>query len=362
MRQLILDHRTAAGDIVVLTAAIRALHDTHPGLFETDYIGVHSRFSDGNNLFAGNPYITELYKGDPNVNQANCCAGIPYLMVEYGRGGRGVNGCGRPFHFLSAFVEDLSQMLGVYIELKEFRPDLYLSDEEREPWPGLPEKYIVIDAGTKRDMTTKGWSVHRYQQVVNTLKDRIAFVQVGSAVDLHPALENVVNLVGQTSLRDLIRVISRSSLVLTPISLPMHLCAGVPFPDEPNPLAPRTVAERHKYRTQVLLAQRAQGMRPPDIPEIPQRRNRPCVVLAGQREPRHWEQYPAHTHLGTEGHLVCGVLPGNGCWRNKTVRIENDTDTSVCFRAMQDEAGQWVPECLHRVSVEDVVRAIEVWL
>ena len=82
----------------------------------------------------------------------------------------------------------------------------------------------------------------------------------------------------------------------------------------------------------------------------------------GQREQRHWEQYPGHVALGTTGNLSCGTGVGCGCWANKTVRIRGDHDSNVCSKPLKDEVGAWVPECLERVSVEECVRAIESFL
>lgn len=347
-RRIILDHRAAAGDTVVLTAAIKALHESQPGQFLTDFVGHHGRVAPpGNNLVAHNPYITAL---DPATSE--------YVNLDYGYGLSGSEwggGCGRSYHFLHAFVEDLVRKLGVHIELRDFRGDIWLSQDEREPWPGLMEPYAVIDAGIKRDFTAKGWSAHRYQQVVNATRGRIQWVQIGAAGDIHPVLENVVNLVGRTSLRDLCRIVHRASLVLTPVSLPMHLAAAVPTPADGPKLPPLPIDawhERHAMRRlNIAVTERSYSGK-----------IRPCVVIGGQREQRQWEQYPGHTWLGADRRLSCGVGPGEGCWRNKTVHLPGDGDESICFKPLTDEVGAWVPECLHQVSVEECGAAVERWL
>lgn len=224
-------------------------------------------------------------------------------------------------HFVQAFHTDLGKKLGHPIELTDPRPDLHLSAEEREPWPGLPEKFAVVDAGHKLDFIAKFAGKYKYQEVVNATKDRIAWVQIGSSGDVHPPLDNVINLVGKTNLRQLIRVFYRASLVLTPVSLPMHLSAGVPTHDGTP---------------------------------------RPCIVLMGKREQLRHEAYAEHICLGTHGKLNCGEKDGGGCWRNKTVKV--DGDNSICRSPMQDPEGTWVPECLHRITVDDIVRAISLYI
>ena len=283
-----------------------------PGRFLLSYKGYHPA------IFENNPYIVEM--GDHEGQLVDTDYG--YGLSGFNRDGRYMGGAGRPYHFIHAFVEDLSKKLGVYIELQDFRPDLYLSDAEREPWPGLPEHYVYLNCGRKADFTAKLYSTHRFQQMVNALHKEIAFVQVGAANDFHPVLENTINLVGQTNLRQTMQIMHRATAVVTANSFPMHLAAGVPTP------------------TGAL---------------------RPCIVLAGQREQAQWCRYPGHTLLGTDGRLKkCPVLPAMACWRNKVVKV--DSDNSVCWAPMADEVGQPIPECLHRVSADDLIRAVRAWL
>lgn len=331
----------------MLTAAVRALHTGHPGAFVTDYVGHHGRLSDGNNLFANNPFITELEPWDGQR-----------VMCDYGYA---VNRSGRPFHFLYGFVEHLSRTLGVPIELTEFRGDLYLSDSEREPWPGLPERYWLIDAGSKRDFTAKQWDVRRFQEAVDALAGRVSFVQIGSAADVHPELRGVTSLVGRTNLRELIRVVYRAEGVVTPVSMPMHLAAAVPMPGDTAHPAPVSISEMHiRYSEDRLGALRSAGefVGPgPAPPGAAVRTIRPCIVLGGRREDRHWEQYPGHTYLGDSRKLSCNVGLGKACWRHKTVKV--DSDKSTCFMPIDIGGGVFVPECLHNISAADLVRAVE---
>ncbi len=342
-RKILVTHRCAPGDTCVATAAIKALHETHPGAWASDFHHNFGRLSpEGENLFANNPYITPIEEDDPDVER---------ITMDYGYGISGNyygGGCGRPNHFLSAFCEDLSMKLGVHIELRDFRPDIWLSEEEQEPWPGLPETYAVINAGIKQDFTAKGWSVRRFQEVVNRTKDKITWVQVGAKDHIHPPLENAINLLGETNLRQLVRVIHHSSLVLTPVSLPMHLAAGVQMPGEVK-FFPLSIEDRHRNHAMKLT------------PATHPTRIRPCVVIAGSREQRAWEQYPGHTWLGDDRKLSCGIGPGKACWHNKTIMI--DHDSNVCSLPVLDPGTtQWIPHCLDLITTNEVVQAVERWL
>lgn len=313
-RNLRLIQTQCPGDVAVLTAAVRDLMQQYPGRYILDYHGFHGperphlKNQEGNNIFAHNPLLTPLGEGEGRE-----------IICDYNYGIQ------RPdrMHFIEAFHKSLGHKLGVNIEVSAIKPDIYLSMEERELFPGLPERYGIVDAGKKADFTAKWSGTYKYQQMVNATKDRITWVQIGSSGDFHPPLDGVINMVGKTNLRQLIQVIYRSSLVVTPVSLPMHLAAGVP-----------TVDGKH----------------------------RPCVVLMGRREQRSWEAFPYHTVLGTDGVLKCGEGLNGGCWRNKTVAIPGDRDNSICRLALQDEVGEWIPECLHNITVDELVHAVSLYL
>ena len=100
------------------------------------------------------------------------------------------------------------------------------------------------------------------------------FVQVGEAGHHHPALRGVLDLRGKTDLRQLVRLVHHAQGVLCPVTLHMHLAAAVPV---------------------------KAGMP----------RNRPCVVVAGGREPSQWEAYPHHQYIHTNGALPC--CDNGGC-------------------------------------------------
>lgn len=192
----------------------------------------------------------------------------------------------------------------------------------------------------------------RYQQVVDHFAGRILFVQVGEKHHHHPALRGVLDLRGKTNLRQLIRLMHHAQGVLCPVTLHMHLAAAVPV---------------------------RKGMP----------KNRPCVVVAGGREPAQWEAYPHHQYLHRNGTLHCCDL--GGCWKSRVVPLGdndpkdglnklcthvvhlNDPDRSFARKSSQPlpphaEVGaadrvvtDYLPRCLDLVTVEDVIRAIELY-
>jgi ADP-heptose:LPS heptosyltransferase len=179
-----------------------------------------------------------------------------------------------------------------------------------------------VVGGGKRDFTAKWWAPERYQEVVDHFKDEILFVQCGEASHHHPPLKGVLNLVGKTDLRQMVRLMYHADGVLCPVTMHMHLAAAV-----------ETKSGRPK--------------------------NRPCVVVAGGREPSHWEAYPHHQYLHTLGMLPC--CDNGGCWKSRVVPLGDgdEKDKSLCLRPRPQAGGGVLPQCLDMITAKDVIRAIE---
>jgi ADP-heptose:LPS heptosyltransferase len=230
-------------------------------------------------------------------------------------------------HFLDGFIDYLNERLGLRVVLTEFKGDIHLStDEKRRLAPvleaiGQDLPYWIVVAGGKSDFTVKRWAADRYQRVVDACRGRIRFVQVGAACDDHPSLAGVVDLRGRTTLRDLVQLVYHSSGVLTPVSLLMHLAAAVETKDGSGA--------------------------------------RPCVVVAGGREPPQWEAYPYHQFIHTVGTLPCCAK--GGCWKARTVALgdqaEYDRPEFLCSDVRRE-----LPHCMEMIRAEDVIRRIEMYL
>jgi ADP-heptose:LPS heptosyltransferase len=240
--RLLLQNWQAPGDVLMLTAAVRDLHRAYPGRFRT----------------AVESSCPELWFHNPNVVTQNRL-GTPDRLIrcEYPLVHESNR---RPFHFLHGFVQDLEKKLDLRIPVTEFKGDVHLSDEERRVpssagavgWGG---KYWIVVAGGKFDFTTKWWNPDWFQEVIDHFQGRIRFVQCGESSHRHPPLRHVLDLVGQTTLREFIRLVYWADGVICPVTFAMHLAAAVPG--------------------------RASA------------RLKPCIVIAGGREPPHWETYPA---------------------------------------------------------------------
>ena len=311
MEKWIFENWLSPGDIVMLTAAIRDLHRLHPGRYLTD---VRTSCPA---LWENNPYLTPLEKEAPDVRSVVC----HYPLIHRSNT--------EPYHFIHGFMEHFHETLGIHLHPTEFRGDIHLSSEERsQPSPvealtGSNAPYWVIAAGGKYDYTIKWWHRRRWQEVVDLLRDRILFVQVGEKGHYHPPLRGVVDLRGKTTLRDLVRLIHHADGVVCPVTLHMHLAAAVPLPNG---------------------RQRLRG----------------CVVVGGGREPAHWEQYPAHQFLHTIGQLDCCAT--SGCWKSRTVPLGDgwplDDPSALCV----DVVPNGLPRCMDMISADEVANAVKRYL
>lgn len=313
MRRLILRSFQSPGDIVILTAAVRDLHAAHPGQFQTDVR------TSADELWVHNPYITRLSESESGVETLE----MHYPLIHQSNM--------RPYHFVHGYVQYLEERLGLRIPVTKFSGEVHLSDDERRRPPEfgqvtLPERYWIVIAGGKYDFTAKWWNPASYQAVVDHFRDRITFVQCGEAGHWHPPLTGVTNLVGQTSLRDFVRLMHFADGVVCPVTLAMHLAAAVEMP---------------------------QG-RP---------RTRAGVVIAGGRESPHWEAYPHHQFLHTVGALSC--CREGGCWKSRCQLVGDGDDKdrrNLCEQPVQITANLRIPRCLDSITAADVIRAMERYL
>jgi ADP-heptose:LPS heptosyltransferase len=307
--KLILRNDQCPGDILMLTAAVRDLKRAHGDRFT---IGVKTRFPE---LWENNPYIANLSPRDRGVQTLACH--YP-LYKESNR---------RPYHFVHAFTQYLEKQLNVRIPVTEMGGDIHLSDAEKAAPPplGKDKPYWIIAAGGKRDATVKWWNPQFYQEVVDALRDQVSFVQVGSAEDVHWHLDGVTNLVGLTTIREMVNLMYHADGCVCPITFHMHLAAAVPA--RPGRLG-------HK----------------------------PCVVVAGGRESPSWVGYPGHQFLHTVGALPCCI--SGGCWKSRCQKVgDGDSKDTVntCLNPIQIFDGLRIPKCMQMITPEQVAEAVRLY-
>src|SRR5699024_8568506 len=87
-------------------------------------------------------------------------------------------------------------------------------------------------------------------------------------------------------------------------------------------------------------------------------KNRPCVVVAGGREPAQWEAYPQHQYIHTNGALLC--CDHGGCWKSRTVPIGDEDDRDDPSNLCANVSGH-LPRCMDMITAEEVIRRIELY-
>ncbi len=316
--KVLFSNKQSPGDILMLSAAIRDLKLAYPEI----QIGIDTTCKE---LFENNPHINkEINKGTEEVEIFD----IGYSIIHNSN-----EGC---FHFINGFRMELEKQLDLIIPATKMKGDIHLSTDEKK-WQSqieemnIKDKFWIINAGCKWDYTAKLWRPDYYQQVVDHFKGKITFAQIGQKEHFHPSLNGVINLIGKTDLRQIVRLMYHAVGVITPVSFPMHL----------------SVAVECKH----------------DI------KNRACVVISGGREPSTWEAYTNHQFLHTCGALRC--CDNGGSWKSRCSQVgdgdDKDKEENLCLNRVKtdlrfkDDNDLYIPKCMDMIKPEDVIRAVEKW-
>lgn len=307
-------HSRSPGDVVVLTGFVRdlaAARGPELKLFVT---------TSAADLWRHNPYVSPKVANREDIRNFN----LQFLKMDYGLGIR--EQVHWAVHFMPYFHEFFRRTTGQTIPLTQPFPDLHFGPDEAEPV--VSGDYWVVVGGGKSDYPIKVWHKHGFQKVVDGLGRRgFGVVQVGSLDKDHWHYQlqgpHVLDLVGKTNLRDLMRVIRDSKGVICGITCAMHMAAAL---------------------------------------------QKPCVVIGGGREAWWWEAYvkenPSlapvvdklivpHRYLHTIGQLSC--CQSAGCWKD---HLPGNGKKNVCLLpTVVDD--QVVGTCMRMITAEHVLAAVD---
>lgn len=321
-KKIILNNHQSPGDILMLTATVRDIKKKYG-----DSILIDVDTSCGQ-LWENNPYITKLDPKDKTVQ---------VIKAEYPLINQSNNA---PYHFIHGFSQYLESKLGISFPLTDFKGDVHISDDEKN-WMsqieelGIKDDFWIVYAGGKYDFSAKWVNPDTYQEVIDYFKGQITFVQVGEKSHWHSNLKNCINLVGETDLRQLVRLTYHSVGVLSPVTFGMHAAAAVPV-KEGKP------------------------------------KNRAGVIIAGGREPQQWECYPHHRFLSNNGALPC--CDNGGCWKSRVTLIkdndEKNNEDKLCFYPITISPKSEYPKdmidgdlkvakCIDMIKPRHIIEAIE---
>jgi len=311
MRSVVLKTTGSLSQQTLLTGAIRDLHRRREQSFAIEVRGSYPE------LWESNPHVTTISDDDAEV--LNIVNWPPPTELPV---------CFMPRDYT---YTQLSIALGLTVRPYDVCGDIYLTDDEKKgksPVDELTEKpgtrYWLIAASCDLAQTTRQWDPFRLQAVIDQFKGKLLFVQCGATIGriLHFPLNDVLNLVDKTSLRQLIRLIYHAEGIVCPPGALMHLAAAV----------------------------EGKGMHG---------RKRPCIVIAGGTESATAVSYPNHQFLHTVGSLPCCVL--RGCRRVRVKALGDGTlsDRSLCVLPTVSAQRMLLPQCMNLITVEDVVSALE---
>jgi len=227
MKILLRNTQPLLGDRLMFTPLVRDLKKAHP-----DWrIGV---LSAGPEIWLNNPHV------DFSINEANADKIYDVGPGKVTRGSK-TNG----LHITAAFRCSLEEQLGQVIPQGSSKPDVYLSEAEKAQRM-IDGDYWVINCDTG-PFTAKRWPLERFAAVVAAMPD-LTFVQVGLGKDCRGRLKgsNVIDLIDGTKVRELFSLVYHAHGCISLVSSLMHVAAAF---------------------------------------------DKPCVVIAGGREPTTFERY-----------------------------------------------------------------------
>ena len=291
-RKVILRNGQSPGDLIVWTRAIGDLTKSYPNY----KIGIECPAME---IFENSPRITQLDKNDPEVEVFN----IEYPEIHVS----GWNG----LHFSDAWRHDMEKKLGVPIKKTGIRPELWISDEEKGWWNQVHCEfnddcpYWIANFGYKPDNELKHYPYP--QEVVDLFnkkfQGKVKLVTIGHKDHIHPKLKGVLDLVGKTDLRQLIRLAFHSHGSVGPISLQFTLSAAF---------------------------------------------GSPAVVIAAGKEGPRWHEFNWIRWLTTVGELECAKF--DGCWLGG--------QKGTCQDLVETDKGK-VPRCFEMIKPYMIVDAIK---
>lgn len=315
--RVLLTNNQSPGDVLMLTAAVKDLRTEYPNI----RVNVETTCPQ---LWEGNPYL------DLSLNRSNSqIVNAEYRLIH--------KSAQLPYHFIHGFRKDLERKLNLIIPPTTNVPSVFLNNSEIEAPSRIEElghvgPYWIINAGGKKDYTAKWWNPDYAQELVDHYAGKMLFVQIGGRGKdhYHPELRGVVNLVGKTDLRQLMHLVWRSSGIICPVTMLMHLSAALP--------------------------DRKGGIRP-------------CIVTAGGREPASWEAYNGHHYISKVGAIPCAA--NGGCWKSKGTRLQCQQEIkqekkldSYCENVIKldreiDGEPFLIPKCLQDTKPAHIISIID---
>jgi len=289
-KEIVFHNRQRIGDMLMFTCGVRDFKKAYPDV-KVNVISVAGHIWDHN----------------PNVDRS--VIPLPENTVKIGPGSL-TNASNRvDWHFANAFRLSMEEKLNIQIPQGESRPDIWLSEDEWNAPRFIKDPYWIICITGEKGWGSKMYPFNKWQEFVNQNPD-VKFVQIGAAGDKPPRLQgsNVIDHVGktenrETGVRDLFKLFLNAEGSIGLVSFHMHLSGAL-------------------YK--------------------------PCIVVAGGREPVSFTRYPGHQYLATDGTMECAR---KACWH-----CSIDACTNLVIR--EETMEKKIPKCVDIIPPEELTRAL----
>lgn len=265
-RSILVIRLSSLGDVALTTPVFQALRRSHPGarlsvLVKKSFAPVFHRRPDVDDVFlyeelgfwgwakeirrrgfdvvvdlhdTPRSRLWSLWSGAPHKFRYNKRAGARRWLVWTKRESPDLSG-----GVVDRYLEAVAPLLGPN---PDPIPKLYVFSEERLslPWDARLGKgpWVAVAPGAQH--ATKRWPAERFADAADRLAESLGGAKIlifGSATDrpeaeavLGRVRSEVLNLAGETSLREMMQILSRCSILLTNDSGAMHVGAGLGVP------------------------------------------------------------------------------------------------------------------------------------
>ena len=293
LKEIVFHNRQRLGDMLMFTCGIRDFKKAYPDI-RVNVISIASHIWDHN----------------PNIDRTLVATDENTIKIGPGKLTNASNRL--DWHFANAFRVSIEDALHISIPQGETKPDVWLTKEEYKAPRVDKRPYWIIVIGGEKGWGCKMYPFEKWQEFVAQNPDTL-FYQLGTNEDNHPRLQgdNVVDYIGKTQskdngIRDLYKLFLNAEGSIGLVSFHMHLSAAF---------------------------------------------GKPCIVIAGAREPVSFTRYPGHQYLNTEGTMPCAI---KACWK---CNIDACTNL-VLYPERKLELDRKVPKCADMIEPEDLTKAL----
>lgn len=207
-KEIFISRPSALGDVLMCTPALREFKKQNPD------IKIHF-FTNYEQLVRGLPYIDEVHSYDKR----------PWDGIEF----KYEDSIPPMRHITEIFADQLN------IEVTDVLPDCILPKREMEiissRFYTLPRPWFVINRTAGPWTPNKDWDNNYWDRLISCLLNLGSVFELGmGSVSRALPRPNYINLVGKTSLSEMIALIASADVNMGPVSGPIHIAAAVKVP------------------------------------------------------------------------------------------------------------------------------------